>query len=391
MNILFLSKDYPPHLIGGVGVYISEISKLLARMGHNVYVITKGEDVSLEYTDNGVHIYRVKPKRLKIWDNLRTKIGGILERLEYSLAVSEKIAELLKYFSIDIVETCEARAEGFWYYLFRKNPPLIIKLHTPETVAFKLDHTPQTLDYYLIKLLEEFWLNKAAQKIGLSEEVVKLTARHFSMKIKNIPLVPNPIDIELFKPSYVGNDKDKLIILYVGRLEFRKGVHTLIRAFCYVQEQLPEAKLTFIGADCGMKSYLLNKTCQLEHPENVTFMEHIPRNNLIEYYQKSTICVVPSIWENYPYVCLEAMACGKPVIASDIGGLKTIITNRVNGFLVPPGSSKSLSEAIVLLLEDKRLRQTLGSNARKSIEQNYAPEKIAQKTLNIYQDILKKK
>ncbi len=391
MNILYLSKDYPPYLIGGVGVYVDEISKLLAKMGHNIYVITKTEDAPIEYVDKGVHVFRVKPKKISILNGCRSDIKGLSERLEYSFAVSKKIKELLKRCPIDIIETSEARAEAFWYYLFKKTPPLIIKLHTPETLAFALDHTPKTLDYRLIKLLEEFWIGKASQKIGLSEEVVDLTARHFSTKLLNIPIVPNPIDIELFKPINHDMDNGSLNILYVGRLEFRKGVHTLIRAFSYIQEHFPEAKLTFMGADCGMKNYLLNKVLQLKYPENVSFIDQVQRSNLVRYYQESAICVIPSIWENHPYVCLEAMACGKPVIASNIGGLKNMITNRLSGILVPPGSSRDLANAIIALLKDRELRLMLGANARNAIEQNYAPEKVAKKTLDIYQKLLDEK
>lgn len=390
MNILFLSKDYPPNLIGGAGVYVYEMSKLLIKMGHKTYVITATDDIPIEFMDKGVKVFRVKTKRFKILDVLRPQLKGTIERLEYSLAVSEKVKELLDYIPIDIVETSEARAEGFWYYLFRKKPPLIIKLHTPETVVFKLDNTPSTLDYTLIKLLEEFWISKATNWIGLSEAVVNLTAHHFSIKFNHIPLVSNPIDIELFRPSFKLSNNDNLEILYIGRLEFRKGVHTLIQAFSYVQQYIPKAKLIFIGADCGMKDYLLRKIAQLKYPEKVEFIDQLPREQVVVYYQRSTVCVVPSLWENYPYVCLEAMACGRPLIASNTGGIKDIITHNFNGMLFPPGSSKGLGETIVTLLKNKKLRNFLGLNARRTIEEKHAPEKIAQKTIDIYQDILNK-
>ena len=388
MNILFLSKDYYPNLIGGVGVYIDEASRLLAKMGHKTYIITAADETPLEYTENGVKVIRVKSKRYKFLDPLRHSLGGTIERLEYSLAVSRKIKELLKEVRIDIIESCEARAEGFWYRLFHNKPFLVVKLHTPETVAFKLDHTPATLDYHFIKLLEEFWISSANVRTGLSQAVVDLTNRHFSTSFKNIPKVANPIDMELFKPAVGQSYDSNYEILYAGRLEFRKGVHSLIRAFGYVQAVLPQARLTFVGSDCGMKPYLLSKVSKLSHPDKVRFVEHISRKQLIDYYQKSSICVVPSTWENYPYVCLEAMACSKAVIASDTGGLKDIVRNGENGILFPNGSSRQLSEAIIKLLKDARLREILGRNARKSIEENYAPEKIAKKTLDVYQQLI---
>ena len=388
MKILFLSKDYPPYLIGGVGVYVHELSRLLLQQGHETFVITQAGDIPVEYCDQGVRVYRVKPRRIEFWNILRPRINGLLERLEYSLAVSEKMAEVIREHQIDIVETAEARAEGFWYYLFHSKPPLVIKLHTPETVAFALDHTPVTMDYRLIKLLEEYWIGKATGKIGLSKEVAEITARHFSMKLGNTPFVPNPLDISFFRPLDNYSDDGTQEILYVGRLEFRKGIHTLIRAFRQVQAVLPEAKLTLIGSDCGMGGYLRENIAKLKYPHKVTWLDYLSRERLPEYYQRSAVCVVPSIWENYPYVCLEAMACGKAVVASRIGGLSRMITDRYNGLLFPAGSSKALAEALIRALKSPDLRSGLGRNARKTIEETHSPKAIAEQTLRAYEEIL---
>jgi glycosyltransferase involved in cell wall biosynthesis len=245
------------------------------------------------------------------------------------------------------------------------------------------------LDYRLIKSLEERWLQKASRKIGLSRDVVELTARHFKTRLDNVPLVPNPVDINFFKPSSDAFLNDSLYILYVGRLEFRKGIHTLIRAFSYLQDCLPQSRLTLIGADCGMKSYLFEKIAKLKYPDRVIWIDQIPRENLLEYYRNSSVCVIPSIWENYPYVCLEAMACAKPVIASDIGGLHTMIRHGENGLLFTPGSSRQLTERLAYLLKNPQLMRQFGQAGRKSIEETYAPEKIAEATLQIYESLLK--
>jgi glycosyltransferase involved in cell wall biosynthesis len=388
MNILFLSRDYPPHLIGGVGVYIHEISRLLAKSGHNVYVITGAEEAPLEYIEEGIRVSRVRPKRIKIWQSLKPILKGTLERLEYSFAVSDKIKEITRAVPIDIIESCEARAEGFWYYLFRNSPPLVIKLHTPETVAFKLDHARETFDYRLIKLLEWFWVSKAVKVVGLSQAVVDLTARHFSLRLTGIKSIPNPIDTGLFRPSLNNHPENNLEILYVGRLEFRKGVHTLIRAFGYVQEKIPGARLTLIGSDCGMKGYLLKKISKLTNPKGVILIEQLPRNRLVEYYQASAVCVVPSVWENYPYACLEAMACGKLVVASAIGGLQDIITHGHDGLFFPNGSSRALASMLIAALEDRGLREKAGGNARLTIEKRYSPQSIARETIASYGEAL---
>jgi len=387
MNILFLSRDYPPNLIGGVGIYVYEISRHLVKIGHRVFVIAESIEQPFDNVEQGVHIFRVKLKKNRIFNTVRGRLSGFVERLEYSYAVSKKMEEVVSKYKIDIVESCEARAEGFWYYLFRKNPPLVIKLHTPESIVFKLNQVCRTLDYKWINKLEEWWISRANRLIGLSQAIVDLTSRYFRIKLNNLPIVPNPIDIEIFSPN-PAIKKNEFSVLYVGRLEFRKGVHLLIKAIPQVLKKIPQAKFTFIGNDCGMKSFLLNKVSELEIRNHVEFIDQLPRDRLIEYYQQSSLCVIPSIWENHPYVILEAMACGKPVIACDIGGISEIIKNRINGILVPAGSFITLAETIIELLSDGESQERLGNNARKYIEENYEPKKVIEKTLKVYEGLL---
>ncbi len=386
MNILFLSRDYPPNQIGGVGAYIYEMSRLLTKMGHQALVITEAGEHPLEYLDQGVYVFRIKSKKIRFFNPIREKLKGFIERLEYSYAVSQKIKELVSKYRIEIIESCEARAEGFWYYLFQKKPPLVIKLHAPEGIVYKLNHQPQTRDRHLIERLEEWWICCADRVIGLSQAVVSLTQKYYQIKFRDICMVANPIDIEFFKPNH--SLYDTKTVLYVGRLEFRKGVHILIRAVPYVLEKFPQVKFVFIGSDCGMKPYLIEKINQLRIRDSIEFVDQIPPYKLLSYYQQCALCVVPSLWENQPYVILEAMACGKPVIASKVGGIPEIIKDKVNGILVPAGSFLELSKAIIKVLDDKELQQDLGNRAREYIEDIYSPLAVAKRNLEVYEKVL---
>ena len=388
MNILFLSREYPPDQIGGVGIYVYEMSRLLAKMGQKTFVITETNDHPLDYTDQGVHVFRIKLMKSYFFDNVSGKVDGFIERLKYSYTISKKINEVVSRYNIDIVESCEARAEGFWYFLFRKKPLLVIKLHTPEGIIFRLNRDSQSRDRQLIEKLEEWWIHRANRLIGLSNSVVNLTWRYYGLKIRDIPIATNPVDIDLFKPYSSLNESNTINILYVGRLEFRKGVHVLIRAIPYVLEKFPCAKFIFIGNDCGMKYYLLNKIREFDINSCVEFLDQIPRNKLVDYYLRSTICVVPSLWENQPYAILEAMACGKPVIASNVGGIPEIIKDKINGMLFHPGSFLNLSKTIVDVLGNRELQKQLGANARKYIEEKYLPINVAEGSLKIYEELL---
>ncbi|RJO63720.1 MAG: glycosyltransferase family 1 protein [Candidatus Omnitrophota bacterium] len=390
MNILFLSRDYPPLQIGGVGTYVYEITRLLAKMGNQVYVITGAFDGPLEYIDEGVHVVRVQAAQWRFFDELPIRLQGITERVAYSISVSQKIKQLVRRHKIDIIESCEARAEGFWFYLFHRNPPLVIKLHTPESIVFTLDRVPQSLDFKCIKALEEWWILRARKLIGLSHNIIDLTCRYFKISLRNVPVIENPLDIDFFCPDPSVHPV-RYRILFAGRLEFRKGVHVLIRAIPLVLKRIPEATFIFVGSDCGVKDYLLNKTKELGIEHAVTFLDQVPRGQIPGYYHRCEVSVVPSIWENHPYAVLEAMACGKPVIASNIGGIPEIIQDGVNGVLVPAGSPVSLASAIEKVLLDAGLKEKLGRNARHYIVRQYDPQYVTLKNLAIYEETLSRR
>ena len=387
MNILFLSKDYPPDLVGGVGVYVKEASQALVRMSHNVFVITGTQDREVEYIDQGVRVCRVKTRKLKIFNAFRDILKGFIDRLEYSLAVSRKIKEIVRQYNIDIVESCEARAEGFWYFLFNKKPKLIIKLHTPESIVFKLNHDARSLDYILMEHLEHWWIERADKVIGLTDAITHLTCRYFNIKKNSFPKVANPIDISRFnQEECLGNGQKS--VLYVGRLEFRKGVHILIKAMPEVIKKYPKARFIFVGADCGMSHYIVTKARQLKVFNNIDLIGEIERNKVKEYYFSASCCVVPSLWENHPYVCLEAMACGRPVIASKVGGIPEIIRDGTTGLLFNSGSFNALAEVIIRVLGNEELASKLGSNAKEYIKNEYSIDKIIKQTVDIYEKVI---
>ena len=389
MNICFLTKDYFPNIKGGVGSYVYEISHALTKLGHRIFVITSVESPDYDCkidNDEGIMVFRVKPVSLSFLNLFRERIPGLVERLEYSFAVSKKLKEIHRKYHIDIVEGYEARAEGFWFYLFRRSPPLVIKLHTPEGIIFKWNGTPDSLDIKLITKLEEFWLMRAKKIVGITKSIVELAKILYGFN--SISVIHNPLDITKFKNVSAYELSNEINILYVGRLEFRKGVHVLIKAIPKVLEKIPTAKFTFIGDDCGMKWFLENKINEFGCREQVNLIPHISRDKLIDYYLQATICVIPSLWENFPYTCLEPMALGKVVVAANAGGIREIIEDGINGILFTPGSYQDLANKIISVCLDIQLRKKIESNARKRIELLCNPEKIAKETINIYESCL---
>lgn len=388
MNICYLTRDYPPNLLGGVGAYTHTIAKALSALGHKIYVITETDSIPCESIEDGVHVFRIKSKPLFFPKIFRDKLKRMVDRLEYSAAASKKLSQIVKTHKIDIVESCEARAEGFWYYLFHRNPPLVIKLHTPETIACQIDNIPFDLDAKLVDKLEQFWIFRSRKLVAVTEAIIKLVSQYYKFNFFNLPVVYYPVDVDMFQPDTYKPFVDCPKILFAGRLEIRKGVLTLLEAIPSVLKQFPKAKFYFVGQDAGVKHLMNRKIMELGCASNVVFINQVERKDMIKIYQSADICVFPSLWENFAYVALEAMACGKAVIASRVGGFLEMIDDEVNGLLCNPNDSADLADKINYALANKDILDDLGINARKKIVKEYSPGYRAEKMITIYEQIL---
>jgi glycosyltransferase involved in cell wall biosynthesis len=203
-------------------------------------------------------------------------------------------------------------------------------------------------------------------------------------KIDSI-LIPNATKLLTYSPI----DTASQLITYVGRLEKSKGIDYLIRAIAKAMKEYPQLHLIIAGAG-EYKTQLNRLVHQLTLENNVTFAGHQTREQLYEIYKKSSVVAMPSVWpEPFGKVGIEAMSVGRPVIASDVGGISEWLLSGETGFLVPPADESALAEKIITLLSDKKLLQTMSVNARRQAE-NFSIEKHAQKIEKLYEEIIKR-
>ncbi|MFH0948662.1 MAG: glycosyltransferase family 4 protein, partial [Elusimicrobiota bacterium] len=197
-----------------------------------------------------------------------------------------------------------------------------------------------------------------------------------------------PVDIDMFQPNSYKPFVDCPKILFAGRLEIRKGVLTLLEAIPLVLKQFPNAKFYFVGQDAGIKHVMDRKIMESSCASNIVFTNQVERKDMVKIYQSVDICVFPSLWENFAYVALEAMACGKAIIATRVGGFLEMIDDKVNGLLCNPNDSADLADKINYALANKDILEDLGVNARKKIVKEYSPGYRAEKMITIYEQIL---
>lgn len=358
LNVCLVSQEYPEETdFGGIATYMYYLSKALANNNNRVFVVCRSYKEDRVHQDKLITIYR-------ICEN---------DEYKYRQRVADTVAMLVEKNDIDIIEAPEWGADLIEYYKQYKqklNVPVVIKLHTPYFV-WKIYN--KIADQSYIKEIEEWEKEVIIEADGIfscSDALKEIVAKECNIDKSQIVTIANLIDTSdvISNKNSIGND-----IYYFGSLEQRKGVLLLAEAFNIVKKQIPSARIFFVGRDTTRnEKNVSTRTCIqeiIDSKESCNFIEHIPNSSITEYMQKASILVFPSLFENFPYVVLEAMKCQKPIIGSRNGGMKEMIDEGVSGLLYTPPNVPELAYKICELLSDLEFAQRLGDNAKKKVQE----------------------
>lgn len=397
MRICYISSEYPPETgYGGIGTYTRYIAEGMAERGHSVTVISQSTSSESTYCNSqGVHLYRVPPVPYPLPQHryayyLRRCVTALfphtLNRLCRAIAFRNKIRELstLQKRPFDIIESAECGAESSCVPR-SSGKKQVIRLHTPWEFIRILDslHEPAG-DLLALPFLEKR-TTKRADAITAPSRAIALAVKK-RWNLGHITIIPNPLPSHRFPPSN-GNSW-----IYTGRIEKRKGVHHLITAYADVCREMPQVpRLKLIG-----KAYGTDRT-GIDYGETVASLinsHHLPDKihwiqgatpqEVTRYLQDAAAAFFPSLWENFPYACLEAMASGCAVVATNCGGFPEIIDHNRSGLLVPPGSSEALGSAMRYLLKNHAEGQRMGREARNHVMKTVSVATVCENMEHFY-------
>ncbi|OGS37145.1 MAG: hypothetical protein A2293_15815 [Elusimicrobia bacterium RIFOXYB2_FULL_49_7] len=399
MRILFISSEYPPETgYGGIGTYTQVAARLLSQAGHEVDVLSLLIEETAPCSKDGlVTVYRVAPepfplpkaKRLYYFRALcRRTLYSSLVRLSFAKAAGKACVRLFAEKPYDIIEAPECGAEAAYLKPFRKQ--LIVRLHTPWSLASRLDRLPLPwTDRVFTGILEKRGARMAVGVSAPSHAMARLLKQRWGLA--DVTVYPNPMDFDISPVSHQRGE----YILYTGRVEYRKGIHTLIKAYDLLRKTNAEVpRLLLFGRPFGELRKGLSYESVVEKMiadkglgQSVQWIKGGPREAVKTVLSKAIMAVYPSLWENYPYTCLEAMAAGVPVVASDCGGYPEMIVQAESGLLFPPLDASTLAEAMGSLLNHPQAATTMGEQARLAIREKCGAEAFVSAAVGFYERV----
>ena len=383
MKVCFISFEYPPNILGGAGTYAEAIVNGLKRRGVDVFVIARGNR-----NDCDQRTFRVPTSNVPYW-----------RRLFFMKPAVSLLRQLNKLLKFNLVHFNEPHI-----ILGKLNLPTVCTVHSTQVNEIKLKRahsktleTATDIRDLILKspvgsICDVLTAHATDKIICPSHHLKRLIKSYCFVDEEKICVIPNGIDLEAIDKikdydtgvlSKYDLEKDNYV-LFMGRLSVLKGVQYLIEAFRAIKKEYANLKLVIVGTG-DFESYLRNLARGIEDVVFTGYVDSLADKKLL--YENCLVAALPTLYEGLPMVVLEAMACRKAVIASDVGGIPMVVRHGENGFLVKPGDPKSLEKITRILLEDANLRKKMGSFGRKLVEKEFTLDKMVGKTLKVYESL----
>lgn len=383
MRIGLISWEYPPDTaLGGIATYVHELAHGLSALGHQVVVLARALERDEVQTDGPVLVYRIRP-----WGD--PSAWPLLWRLNrvwqgHRLAVLRRLLMIVRRHRLQVLEVPEIRAEALAYSLLPLHLPLVVKLHTPtrllDELAGRRPDLPRRLEYRC----ESWQLRRATLVTSCSAALIE-RCRGWLPDPEQIEVVPNPIRLPA---APVEEPQPAPQIVFVGRLEWRKGAQLLAEVVPRVLAVHPQARFRLLGPDSAFEggpslAAHIRQRLPASARAAVDFAGAQPREAVLANLAQRPIGLFPSLWENFPYACLEAMASGCAVVASCRGGMAEMVEHGRSGAAVEP-QPEALAAALCGLLADPARRRAWGEAARQRVRDCFSAPAVARASLDVY-------
>jgi glycosyltransferase involved in cell wall biosynthesis len=404
LHIVIVSKEFPPFSkSGGIGTLYYHLASELLLQGHDITVITQGADYRIERGN-----FRLSAISAPAVAQQYTSSALANTNLSWSLRIATEIDAINEYRPISVVDTCLWDAECYGFTLIKDelNIPLVVRLVTPLAVANETNgwNMPDNDRIPLISI-ERKMVSRADAIIPISGSIQKTFTekydfpldQRFSIINAGIAYWPSYDvsqgynDISHYPELVRAKTAGKMIFLFLGRLEKRKGIDILIKAIRTLVRRSPNLhqSVSFVlaGSDCIGLPEMLAQELTSEEQLSITYLGEVTDWDREKLYAFCDVVVFPSRYESFGLVPLEAFVHGKPVIASNAGAIPEVVLDDVCGLIFEDGSDVDLADKIDRLHNDPALYDRLAIGAKERVRY-LSSNRSAQQTVNLYNNLI---
>jgi glycogen synthase len=379
MKALLVTREFPPHIYGGAGVVVDQLSRALAK---RMAVEVRCFGPRAPRTD-GIDLRGYEP-----WDRLAAGPDGprfvpALETLSIGLAMARD------HVDADVVHahTWYADMGALWISTLYRIP-LVVTLHSMEPLRpWKADQLGS--GYLLSSWIEKIGVESAHRVIAVSRQMRTDILQHFHVDPDRVVTIHNGIDPDRFRRTEQRDALARLgvtppFVLFVGRITDQKGIFHLLEA----AKRLPAGVQVVLCASAPDTPEIEERLRRAvpQQPNVLWINEMVPVEVVTQLYSHAAVFACPSVYEPFGLINLEAMACETPVVASAVGGILEVIEDGRTGLLVPPARPDELAAAITRVLQDPPMAKAMGRAGRERVERHFAWSSVAERTERVYAD-----
>jgi len=416
MKMAVLVYEYPPKIVGGLGTYAAEITRKFVLLDDDVTVFTMNDDAGALPTREiwrGIEIHR--PLHIDISDSLPNVLAEDVKKWGRGIQLFSKIL-IYNYLSASKLVNELIRKENFKYDIIiahdwlsaiggitiRKEAGLPFAFHVHSTEKGRtLGNGSEVVSNI------ELQGARTADLIVTVSYAMKDELARLGFPKEKIEVCYNGVDPQKYSPEEVNAEQvkkirdfyglkdDELMILFLGRLVGVKGVDKLIMAMPHILQKVPKARLIIVGLG-DLQDYLVNLVKTMRLSEFIKFrFEFVPEEERILHYAACDVAVFPSLYEPFGIVVLEAMSMERPVVvgAAGVSGMREIVIccgEEQCGFHIDPNNPSDIAWGITSALENAEKRAWLGKNGRHRVLEEFTWDKIAERTAELYEQIIKR-
>jgi glycogen synthase len=398
LRLCLLSSAYPPAQLEGVGRHTHLMARGLFECGHTVHVVTRGDRDQISFYD-GAYVHQLAQRHNR-YDQYQT-LHYLHSILNHSHAVYECVRQLILNDGIQIVDSPVWQIDGL-VTAISGVAPVIVRVQTAlrQIASIQRDRDD---DARLIGELEQSLIEHAAYLVPNSQATLRAVQQIYGTvptadRYSIIPHGIAPVPDDAVRPFDIQHVPDKFTVLYVGRLERRKGIQDLFQAIPQILKRFPNVEFIIAGNDNSQYDGFRQKT-GVDYPTyfadhfrdaapRVQFLGGVSDSRLQQLYQACDVFVAPSVYESFGLIYLEAMNYAKPVIGCRAGGIPEVIDDGVTGKLVDPESPIALAEAVVSLLQAPAKLREMGLAGRQRLLEKFTYLQMARGFERVYRSVV---